>query len=487
MGERAACWYRVSTGQQDEKNQYVEVERHCEQRGYEIARRFELRGDSAYHGRQEPELLQVLADIEAGLYSVLVIVDSSRLDRRDPDRQLAYMLSVRSAGGRVESVREPAFGTRGVGGMVSTVVAQDQNHAYSQKLSQNIRAGHARIDAAGAFRVKAPYGYQIDGEKYARRLVPASEGRYVPEVFRRIADGESCQAVATWLEAETGRRVWPKFIAAMIRRPAYYGEAEWTATEVDEHGTVAGTVTRVHQVQDPLVDYGLWDRANKRLSAPPKRGRGTRNPAMLKGLAACGECGGVMVKKDCHYVRAGGERVDMWYYFCTGSPVAKGARRCGADRTVMTRAGLADRAVHLLMVKLGTEPVTERTLIRGRDWQAELALTERKLRDLPRRGLTWAEEDARRAELRALWEGYSGREAEPDRWTEEQTGETFADYWNRLTTDAERGAFLAAQRFRFRLWKDKIEIIQLGAPGEKPHRKVTTPLARLPRAGRQAA
>jgi hypothetical protein len=69
-----------------------------------------------------------------------VIVDSSRLDRRDPDRQLAYMLSVRSAGGRVESVREPAFGTRGVGGMVSTVVAQDQNHVYSQRLSQNIRA-----------------------------------------------------------------------------------------------------------------------------------------------------------------------------------------------------------------------------------------------------------------------------------------------------------------------------------------------------------
>jgi DNA invertase Pin-like site-specific DNA recombinase len=487
MGERAACWYRVSTGQQDEKNQYAEVERHCEQRGYEIVRRFELRGDSAYHGRHEAELLQVLADIEAGMYSVLVIVDSSRLDRRDPDRQLAYMLSVRSAGGRVESVREPAFGTRGVGGMVSTVVAQDQNHAYSQKLSQNIRAGHARIDAAGAFRVKAPWGYKITGPKYAKRLAPTPDGcRLVPQVFARIADGESCQAVADWLETETGRRVWPKFVAALIRRPAYYGEAEWTATEVDEHGTVT-SVTRTHQVQDPLVDYGLWDRANKRLSVPPKRGRGTRNPALLKGLAACGECGGVMVKKDCHYTRVDGERVDMWYYYCTGSPVAKGARRCGADRTVMTRLDLADRTVHLLMVKLGTEPVTERTLIRGRDWKAELALTERRLRELPRQGLDWAEEDARRAELRALWEDFSGREAEPDRWTEAQTGETFADHWNRFTTDAERGAFLAAQRFRFRLWKDKIEIVQLGASGEKPHRTVMSPLARLPRAGRQAA
>ena len=75
----------------------------------------------------------------------------------------------------------------------------------------------------------------------------------------------------------------------------------------------------------------------------------------------------------------------------------------------------------------------------------------------------------------------------PDRWEEADTGLTFADGWNGLTTDAERNAFLKSQQFRVRLWKDRIEIVQ-GTPGERSFRKVTAPLVPLPRAGwRQAA
>lgn len=61
MGERAAAWFRVFTKAQSELNEYPEVGGYCETRGYEIVKRFELRGDSAYHGKQEPELQEVLA------------------------------------------------------------------------------------------------------------------------------------------------------------------------------------------------------------------------------------------------------------------------------------------------------------------------------------------------------------------------------------------------------------------------------------------
>ena len=47
MGERAACWYRVSTTAQSELNQYPEVERYVAEHGYEVVKTFELHGDSA--------------------------------------------------------------------------------------------------------------------------------------------------------------------------------------------------------------------------------------------------------------------------------------------------------------------------------------------------------------------------------------------------------------------------------------------------------
>ena len=86
---------------------------------------------------------------------------------------------------------------------------------------------------------------------------------------------------------------------------------------------------------------------------------------MLKGIVTCAECGGTVNKRNCAYRRADGERMDMWYYACCGDPAAKRARRCAAAAALMVRMEAVNRMVHALMVKLGTEPVTERRLVPG--------------------------------------------------------------------------------------------------------------------------
>jgi DNA invertase Pin-like site-specific DNA recombinase len=50
MSTNAPIWVRVSTDRQHEDNQIPDLERLCERRGWEIARRYEIADASAYKG-----------------------------------------------------------------------------------------------------------------------------------------------------------------------------------------------------------------------------------------------------------------------------------------------------------------------------------------------------------------------------------------------------------------------------------------------------
>jgi len=63
MSELAGIWVRVSTDRQDEASQLPDVLGHCAARGYDVAKRYELRDKSAFHGEQEAALAEMLADV----------------------------------------------------------------------------------------------------------------------------------------------------------------------------------------------------------------------------------------------------------------------------------------------------------------------------------------------------------------------------------------------------------------------------------------
>jgi DNA invertase Pin-like site-specific DNA recombinase len=64
--EKCARWFRGSNDQIDEENQVAAVDRHIKTRGYDPVRTFTLHAKSAAKGEQEPELAEVLDDIQAG-------------------------------------------------------------------------------------------------------------------------------------------------------------------------------------------------------------------------------------------------------------------------------------------------------------------------------------------------------------------------------------------------------------------------------------
>ncbi|MHB8328900.1 MAG: recombinase family protein [Acidimicrobiales bacterium] len=67
---KAAIWVRVSTDRQHEDNQIPDLERLCEHRGWEIARRYEIADASAYKGEHRHALQGMLADAHRGEFSV---------------------------------------------------------------------------------------------------------------------------------------------------------------------------------------------------------------------------------------------------------------------------------------------------------------------------------------------------------------------------------------------------------------------------------
>ena len=349
MAERAAVWKRASDDSQETANQDHELEAHVAAHGYEVARTFDLPDLSASKGkaRHLEALEDVIADMHAGLYTVLVLVHSSRLDRRDEDEQLSFLLRIRQAGGRVESVREPNFGTTDMAGRLVTTLAQVMNAEYSRVLGGHVRAGNARIDAQGGFRGGRPqFGYRVAGAKRNRYIEPNPvTAPILREMFTRAADGQPTTRIQAWLES-LGYRKPISSIMATLRREVYWNGRY----EVTDH---AGVV-QIHRVE-PLVSKALFDAVSADLEARSnvvKKPRGPRQPD-YSGAVRCGQCRGPA------YRSYNGEL-----------PWRKRVYRCAPCR-VQWNADLTDAKLVEMMAG-DIMPEVEIRIIPGADWSAEL-------------------------------------------------------------------------------------------------------------------
>jgi len=441
-GERAARWFRVSTDKQDEQNQVSDVDGHIAARGYEPVKTFRLHAASASRGDQEPELAEVLSDIRAGAYSVVVVAQSSRLDRRDDlDAQIAFAVSVRLAGGRVESVDEPEFGTGDLPGWIRTLLAMEGNAKYSRDLKANIRRGMDRVRANGALDNRTPWGFTSEGPKYERRLVPTAEAReYVPQIYRRVIAGESLARIARWLEGEGVRpagvakassergksgKWWPRSVGQLVRNPVYMG-------------LYAGADGQTITTCEPLVDAGTWARAGKALDERDKRGPVLKeNRCALSGAARCASCGGPLYRIWC------GRRTSRAAYLrCSGTgPDRKG---CGAP---MIRLDAAEALAGEVLGSL-LHPVYEITVVPGNEAEIDAALArlDYERRQVALRGLSWADEDLERARIREQYELAAATPRVADRRAVRDTGVTYGQRWGKLDVH-ERAAWLRSGEF----------------------------------------
>jgi DNA invertase Pin-like site-specific DNA recombinase len=449
MAESVGTLIRVSSSGQDELNQLPELERYCDEHGYRVNKHYQLHDKSAYNGEHEAVLAEVLDDIRAGYIAALVVVHSSRLDRRGLDMAAFYELSIRMAGGRIESAREPMFGKSDITGRLVTMLAQHSNHDLSKALAGHVKAGHDRVREEGGLFGRAPFGYQIEGERYRKKLVPTPLGRtYVPQIFERVIDAESLASVAAWLNAEKvpcGTRVardkhhqavpgkLPTWTAAtvskIIRNPVYKGQMR------DSKGNWVNSCP-------PIVSAAVYNRAVDRLDNVPTR-RGPRNIkglAMLSGAVYC-ECGSPMYRNT--------SAASRLYYRCAG--------KVTGTSCLMIRLPVVDAAADGIMAR-STRPVMKPALVPGKNYDDELDAIKAQIRALDPDGPDYGERHAalmaERARLKAL-------DTTPDRWENRPTGQTWAGIWASIPV-AQRGPWLADNGFRVTASKTEVSIAHAG-------------------------
>jgi DNA invertase Pin-like site-specific DNA recombinase len=430
----AGIWLRVSSGKQDEANQEPGVLRHCEQAGYEIAQRYEVHDRSAFRGEQDAKLAEMLHDMRTGHIQVLVFWHSDRLERRGTEKLFEDLGQIREAGGTFESVQEPFLGETDIAGTVMTAIAGAVANQYSVHLSEQVSLAVSRVRGNGGYWGNTHWGYSITGDKYHKGLVRTDEGtRYIPEVFQRVADGQSCHQVAEWLRSGPRPGISDKTVYKMIRNRIYAG------TKMANGVAVAKV--------PPLVDAKLWTAANNRLSNG-KRGRRTPargKPALLTSVLFCPRCPrdgayAPMYRIRPQNTRKDGTKTVTEYYRCRGhAPELKG---CGN----MVRLDSADFYAGK-MLEQSVMPWTTLERVNGENHDAELAEVQLALSDLPKRGLSDDEEDAERKRLRAERNRLQSLPNTPDRWDEVPTGQTVGEHWAGLDYDGQRAFLVANVKF----------------------------------------
>lgn len=319
-----------------------------------------------------------------------------------------------------------------------------------------------------------PYGYRAepaaDGEGFV--LVPDETGTATAKVVREMArmilkEGKSANAVALWLnengqhkakDAQLVRKgkepkgsKWAgKDVTSILRSEVILGRSYRTETIETPEGE---TVERVRVVTDAegmplqradaLISEEDFAALQVKLDGnASKRTSNRRDRAELLGVVSC-ECGRAWYRNP----RANEAHTS---YRC--SSYAKPGQGCGNSKSFNARK-LEELVRTRFLATVGGAEIVRREFVPGVNHDKEIAALGRALADLREdRAAGLYADDLGKAEYREQYAKLSSRRTElvalpstPDRWEEVATGQTYAERWATLTTDAERNAeYIAA-------------------------------------------
>jgi DNA invertase Pin-like site-specific DNA recombinase len=440
VGESAARWLRVSTGGQDEANQEPDIDQWCKDQGYVVRQTYTLRGKSASKGQQDKMLDKMIEDMLRGVFTVLVVWASDRIERRGAYNAFDLARRVKEAGGRIEYVKDTYLNSANEMSDVMLALAATKDHLESKRKAQRTEMVNMRIRAAGAFVGKPPFGYKAEGEKYSKQLVPTEAGRrLIPEMYERCISGDSLAKIGAWLEQETGIPWWPPRVSGTLKNPVYRGVQE------DDQGRP------IHHCE-ALVDAATWRRAIEALGRHGKRGPENKlDPALLSGVLFCPRCAENGIDSPMYRHRAGKRNANREWYRCAG----RGTQRKGCGN--MIRLTTLDGIVNLMLRK-NDLPYQELRTIPGTDHAAEIEEVRFEIRSVMMSDLSDDEIDERVKELRAERDRLQALPVVPDRVEYVETGETYGQIWKKLSP-AERGPWLRKRGYKVGATRGRVVIL----------------------------
>ncbi|MDP2729309.1 MAG: recombinase family protein [Dehalococcoidales bacterium] len=154
---KAACYLRVSTGQQDVSNQLPAIKAWCESRGYELAEVYQ-EAESAWRNGHQHELSRLLSDIRGGKrrYDVLLIWSLDRLCRQGIGAVLQLVATFETYGCHVISIQESWTQDTGPMRELFIAMAAWAGKFESDRRSERTKAGLARAIKEGKVLGRPP-------------------------------------------------------------------------------------------------------------------------------------------------------------------------------------------------------------------------------------------------------------------------------------------------------------------------------------------
>jgi site-specific DNA recombinase len=304
-------------------------------------------------------------------------------------------------------------------------------------IRERIQRSKRSISAAGGFVGNPPWEYVIVGQKYQKTIVPTETAKkYVPLMADKCIAGESADDIARWLSIELGRKITQRLVLGILHNATYMGHYVDTGLKV------------IHKCE-PVIDAAKFQRVQRSLANREPRGRNksVENPAFLKNVAYCPDCGGdvPMQRNGSRKVLADGTEKDFHYYRCVGKrPHRKG---CGN----MIRVEVADKIIDSAMSGWTTETY-EIKVVHGTDWLAEIEELKFRITHLDQEADDY---DDTHAALRAQLKELRTREVVPDTIEKVKSGVTFGDRWKTLDLAGKR-KFLADEKVKVYLSKQDI-------------------------------
>lgn len=420
---------------------------------------------------ERPELGPWLTEPEKLIqYDGIVAFDVTRLSREYFD--LGWLRHwAEAAGKKLYVIKDRLTWPDHRDGML-WAVAGERAHQERLDLIERVTRQLEALRAAGKLVGRPPFGYDSEGDKGDRRLMPTEAGRvYVPEIYRRSIAGQSQETIAAWLTAEGVKPVsgkwWGRTIGGLIKNPVYKGHrCERIPVPADEVEKRDGRVLRyrygdkwveyarqqygktIHRCE-PLVDAVTWRQANEALRDRPKRGHSDpANRAMLAEALHCPDCDDSPMYRH----RALSRGRAYFYYRCFGRGQQR--RSCGN----MVPVGKVDDAADAIIRRDFNVPEMETVVKRGNEAAIDNRLEEiqTEINQLGYRGLPDDEYDAELARLRAERDAVRNTDLIADSVEARPTGNTYAGLWE-ATPVSERGPWLA--RHGFRVYASKAEVV----------------------------
>ena len=313
-------YVRVSTVEQaahnlsipDQKNQ---IRQHAEKHGLTIVAEFEELGASA-RDDQRPVFRDMIgrALSKPPEFSIVLVHSISRFFRDDVSSEV-YRRKLSLNGVSVVSITQN-FGEDSVGIMTRRImgIVDEMNSAETAKHVHRAQLENARQGFWNGS--KAPIGYrsvvaELRGDKEKKRLeVDAQGAEVVRLIFRLCLDGDGTngplgiKSIMLYLNAHghttsAGKRFQMSYVEKVLKHEIYVGRAWYNRRDVKRDVTrpkeewIEVAVPAIISEEDfQRVQTALVLRSPK-VTAP----RLVNSPVLLTGLARCGACGSVMIRR----------------------------------------------------------------------------------------------------------------------------------------------------------------------------------------------